>query len=79
MANPTLFTGLYMIRLKAVLAKRVNSLKRVSNRQLKRHHPEVANRYDKSALWSPSYFAASCGGAPMDIIRQYVKQQKTPH
>jgi len=29
-------------------------------------------------LWSPSYFAASCGGAPLGIIKQYVEQQKTP-
>ena len=59
---------------KVALTKLVNSLKGVSM-----HHPEVANRYDKSALWSPSYFAASCGGAPIEIIRQYVEQQQTPH
>ncbi|MCG8610940.1 MAG: transposase, partial [Pseudomonadales bacterium] len=35
--------------------------------------------YYKSALWSPSYFAASCGGAPVEIIKQYVQQQRTPH
>ena len=26
-------------------------------------------------FWSPSYFAASCGGAPLSIIRQYIEQQ----
>jgi putative transposase len=31
------------------------------------------------ALWSPSYFAGSCGGAPIAIIRQYIEQQQTPH
>ena len=31
------------------------------------------------ALWSPSYFAGSCGGAPIEIIRQYIEQQNTPH
>jgi REP element-mobilizing transposase RayT len=30
------------------------------------------------ALWSPSYFAGSCGGAPISIIRQYIEQQQTP-
>ncbi|WP_295484325.1 transposase, partial [uncultured Succinatimonas sp.] len=30
------------------------------------------------ALWSPSYFASSCGGAPISIIRQYIDRQKTP-
>mgnify|MGYP000011737095 CR=1 FL=1 len=64
---------------KISIAKLVNSLKGVSSRKLKVHHPEVANRYYKGALWSPSYFAASCGGAPLDIIKQYVEQQRTPH
>ncbi|HCT9717722.1 transposase, partial [Proteus mirabilis] len=25
----------------------------------------------------PSYFAGSCGGAPISIIRQYIEQQET--
>jgi putative transposase len=29
-------------------------------------------------LWSPSYFAASAGGAPLAIIKQYIEQQKRP-
>ncbi|HEY6389503.1 MAG TPA: transposase, partial [Candidatus Acidoferrum sp.] len=28
--------------------------------------------------WSPSYFAASCGGAPISILKAYIEQQKTP-
>jgi REP element-mobilizing transposase RayT len=34
--------------------------------------------YWNNVLWSPSYFAASCGGAPLGIIKQYVEEQKTP-
>ena len=64
---------------KVAVAKLVNSLKGVSSRKLKLHHPEVANRYFKGALWSPSYFAASCGGSPLETIKQYVEQQRTPH
>jgi putative transposase len=30
-------------------------------------------------LWSPSYFASNCGGAPIAIVRQYIEQQQTPH
>jgi len=26
-------------------------------------------------LWSPSYFAGSCGGAPIEVIRQCSEQQ----
>jgi putative transposase len=29
-------------------------------------------------LWSPSYFAASCGGAPLSIIKQYIDGQARP-
>lgn len=64
---------------KVSLSKLINSLKGVSSRKLKLHHPEVANRYYKSALWSPSYCAGSCGGAPIEIIKQYIEQQQTPH
>ncbi|RPF64436.1 transposase, partial [Helicobacter pylori] len=30
-------------------------------------------------LWSPSYFAGSCGGAPLEMIKQYIQDQETPH
>lgn len=29
-------------------------------------------------LWSPSYCAVSCGGAPLDIIKQYIQSQQQP-
>ncbi|WP_435806350.1 IS200/IS605 family transposase [Shewanella psychromarinicola] len=62
---------------KVAIAKLVNSLKGVSSRRLKQLHPELKNHYYKSALWSPSYFAGSCGGAPIEIVRQYIEQQNT--
>lgn len=58
------------------VSKLVNSLKGVSSRRLRQIRPEVAGRYFNGVLWSPSYFAASCGGAPISIIRQYVEQQR---
>ena len=54
----------------------VNSLKGVSSRLLRQQRPDIVWRYWKNVLWSPSYFAASCGGAPLDIIRRYVEQQR---
>jgi hypothetical protein len=36
----------------------------------------VSGRYSKGVLWSPSYFAASCGGAPLSIIAEYVRNQR---
>ncbi|WP_369126234.1 transposase [Ventosimonas gracilis] len=29
-----------------------------------------------NTLWSPSYFAGSCGGTSINIIRQFIEQQK---
>lgn len=57
----------------------VNSLKGVSSRMIrKRNYPSVSKKLWGGALWSPSYFAGSCGGAPISIIRQYIEQQQTP-
>ena len=63
---------------KIAVSKMVNSLKGVSSRLLKKKHPELSDIYYKGKLWSPSYFAASCGGAPLSIIRQYIENQNTP-
>jgi putative transposase len=63
----------------AQISKMINSFKGVSSRMLKKNHPEITKCYYKNkSLWSPSYFAASCGGAPIEIVRQYIQQQKTP-
>jgi putative transposase len=56
----------------------VNSLKGVSSRLLRLERPDIQRRYWKGVLWSPSYFAASCGGAPISILREYIEQQKRP-
>lgn len=63
---------------KVCISKLVNSLKGVSSRKLKDEFPGLKEYYWKNALWSPSYFAGSCGGAPLSIIKQYVEQQDTP-
>ncbi len=65
---------------KVAVAKLVNSLKGASSRKLKQHHPELIKpAYLKKALWSPSYFAGSVGGAPIEVLRQYIEQQARPH
>ncbi|AKX49180.1 cytosine methyltransferase [Thiopseudomonas alkaliphila] len=65
---------------KVSVSKLVNSLKGVSSRRLKLLHPELVKlAYMKNALWSPSYYAGSVGGAPISVIRQYIEQQARPH
>ncbi len=53
----------------------VNSLKGVSSRFLRQEFPELEQYYWKGGLWSPSYFIASCGEAPLDSVKQYIKNQ----
>jgi len=59
------------------LSRLVNSLKGVSSRMLlAKGYPEVQAKLWGGHLWSPSYFAVSCGGAPLEIVRQYIEQQR---
>ena len=59
------------------LSKLVNSLKGVSSRMLRqKRYPEVQTRLWEGHLWSPSYFAASRGGAPLSIIKKYIENQR---
>jgi putative transposase len=57
------------------VARLVNSLKGVSARRLRQRH---RLRTHREHLWSPSYFAASAGGAPLETLKQYIRQQRTP-
>lgn len=62
---------------KVALSTLVNSLKGVSARRLRQEFPSHIRQYLwRGHFWSPSYFAASCGGAPLAIIKAYIDQQK---
>jgi putative transposase len=64
---------------KVAVTKLVNSLKGVSARILRRDFTGRVNRaITHGHFWSPSYFAASCGGAPLSIIQQYIEHQQRP-
>lgn len=63
---------------KVSVSSLVNSLKGVSARRLRQERPDIAKRYWSGGLWSASYFAASCGGAPIELLRHYIEQQETP-
>lgn len=64
---------------KVAVSKLVNSLKGVSARRLRNEYTDWVNQHSINGhLWSPSYLAASCGGAPLSIIGQYIQQQQNP-
>ena len=61
------------------LSKLVNSLKGVSARYLRQEHGTHLRRYQWGGhLWSPSYFAGSCGGAPLAVVKEYIENQNRP-
>ena len=64
---------------KVTLSKLFNSLKGVSSRIIRRKFSKDVNTMQwKGALWSPSYFARSCDGAPLEIVKSYIENQETP-
>ena len=64
---------------KIAVSKLVNSLKGVSSRMIRKNkYPSIQRALWGSSLWSPSYFAGSCGGAPLEVIKQYIEQQQSP-
>ena len=58
------------------LSRLVNNLKSVTSRRMRGDFIELRAAYAKPVLWSRSYFASSCGGAPLDIIKQYIQNQR---
>ena len=60
---------------KLSISQIVNALKGVSSRMLRKKYNLNSNT---KHLWSPSYFAVSCGGAPLEKVKQYIKNQQKP-
>lgn len=64
---------------KVQISKLVNSLKTASSRVIrKKNYPSITKALWGGALWSPSYFAGSCGGAPLEVVKKYIENQSTP-
>jgi len=67
---------------KVQLSKLINSLKGVSSRKIRQRFPGVKYHWSgkkSGALWSPSYFAGSVGGASIEVLKRYIEQQDRPH
>ena len=52
----------------------VKRMKGRSSRLLRKEFPWLCSRLP--TLWTNSYFVSSVGGAPMQIIKQYIENQK---
>jgi len=61
---------------KLSISQMVNALKGVSSRRYgQAGYPKP---FGKDALWSPSYFVSSVGGAPLEVLKQYIQNQEKP-
>lgn len=61
---------------KLSISQIVNALKGVSSRRY--GQAGLPKPCGKDALWSPSYFALSVGGAALEVLKQYIRNQEKP-
>lgn len=61
------------------LSKLINSFKTVSSRYIRKEFSQHLSKfYWKPYFWNRSYLVFTTGGAPIDIIRKYIEEQKSP-
>ncbi|AMC94354.1 transposase [Erysipelothrix larvae] len=57
------------------LSKFINAYKSASSRLIKKEFPEVKASLWKDAFWSKSFCLISVGGAPLEVLKQYIETQ----
>ena len=60
---------------KSEISKFINAYKSASSRLLKKEYPEIRERLWKEAFWSQSFCLLTAGGAPIEVIRDYIESQ----
>ena len=58
------------------LSKVINAYKSASSRLIKKEYPEIREKLWKEAFWSQSFCLVTAGGAPLEVIRQYIESQE---
>jgi putative transposase len=61
---------------KLSISQMVNALKGVSSRRY--GQAGLPKPKGGIALWTPAHFSASVGGAPLEILKQYIQGQEKP-
>ena len=60
---------------KSELSKYINAYKSASSRLIKKEYPNLRDSFLKEAFWSQSFCLLSSGGAPIEVIKDYIKTQ----
>ena len=63
----------------SALSKFINAYKSASSRLIKRDFSKVKEKLWQEAFWSQSFCLVSTGGAPLEVIRQYIETQNQEH
>lgn len=64
---------------KVAVSNLVSKLKGKSSYMLRREYWErIKTMLWGNHFWSPSYCVVSCGGASLDVVKQYIENQSTP-
>ena len=62
------------------LSKLINSMKTVSSRLIRKEFATHLKKYYwKPVFWTRAYCLLTCGGAPLEIIKQYIEKQDKPN
>lgn len=58
----------------------VGSLKAATSRTMKKEFPQQYKEHygGHKAFWSNAYYVASAGGAPIEMLKQYIHRQDAP-
>ena len=60
------------------MTKFINILKGHSSRAIRKRHKDfLKDKLWGDSFWSPSYFLTTTGNVTIDILKQYVEQQRT--
>ncbi|MEM0325762.1 MAG: IS200/IS605 family transposase [Desulfurococcaceae archaeon] len=70
---------LFRTRPSTCLAKFINAYKSASSRLIKKEFPELKKELWDEYFWSRSYCLLTSGGAPIELIRQYIQSQGENH
>ncbi|TCH60692.1 IS200/IS605 family transposase [Acinetobacter sp. ANC 4862] len=70
---------LFKAQPKSELSKFINAYKSASSRLLKKEFPQIKQVLWKETFWSQSFCLLTTGGAPLEVIKQYIENQEHNH
>ena len=57
------------------ISKFINAYKSASSRLLKKEFPSIREKLWKEQFWSQSFCLLTTGGAPLEIVKEYIQTQ----